>query len=218
MMGYALIAAKLAVGLLCLVILINRSGRSQLAPRSAADQVGNYVLGGIIGGMIYNEAVSILEMVFAIITWRVLRLILWWITSRNLKAERLIEGSSLLVFDAGELSIKNLHRAKKSVRSFIADMHVRGIHRLEELQSVWLETNGNYSIQKKGEAPFALSVIEDGQPVMEGLKKLGQNEAWLMQQLAAQGIEAIDGIAYAEWYLSVGNNAPTLHVYPCKTA
>lgn len=41
---------KLLLGLLAIALVINKSGKGNLAPTSAMDQVQNYVLGGIIGG------------------------------------------------------------------------------------------------------------------------------------------------------------------------
>ena len=54
MLIYSLMLGKLALGLLCLILQINLLGKGNLAPNSATDQVQNYVLGGIIGGVIYN--------------------------------------------------------------------------------------------------------------------------------------------------------------------
>ena len=51
---FATIAIKLALGLLSLVFVINVTGNGNLAPSSAVDQIQNFVLGGIIGGVIYN--------------------------------------------------------------------------------------------------------------------------------------------------------------------
>ena len=42
--------------MLCLILQINLLGKGNLAPTSAIDQVQNYVLGGIIGGIIYNKS------------------------------------------------------------------------------------------------------------------------------------------------------------------
>ena len=51
-LSYLDIAIKLTMGLLSLVLVINISGKGNLAPSSAMDQVLNYVLGGIVGGVI----------------------------------------------------------------------------------------------------------------------------------------------------------------------
>ncbi|MCG0657337.1 hypothetical protein IMAU80057_00570 [Lactiplantibacillus plantarum] len=53
MFSYWDVTIKLALGLLTIILQINLSGKSNLAPISALDQVQNYVLGAIVGGMIY---------------------------------------------------------------------------------------------------------------------------------------------------------------------
>ena len=60
-LSYIQILIKLALGMLSLILVINISGKGNLAPTSAADQIQNYVLGGIIGGVIYNPAITILQ-------------------------------------------------------------------------------------------------------------------------------------------------------------
>lgn len=60
MIIYLPIIIKLGLGILCLIVQINLMGKGNLAPSSAMDQVQNYVLGGIIGGVIYNESITVL--------------------------------------------------------------------------------------------------------------------------------------------------------------
>lgn len=47
---YLNVFLKLLLGLLSIILIINKSGKGNLAPTSPMDQVQNYVLGGIIGG------------------------------------------------------------------------------------------------------------------------------------------------------------------------
>lgn len=49
MFSYWDVTIKLALGLLTIILQINLSGKSNLAPISALDQVQNYVLGAIVG-------------------------------------------------------------------------------------------------------------------------------------------------------------------------
>ena len=69
------LAIKLALGLISLVFVINLTGKGNLAPNSAVDQIQNYVLGGIIGGIIYNSSISILQYVVILIIWTILILL-----------------------------------------------------------------------------------------------------------------------------------------------
>ena len=50
---FLLVTIKLLIGFFAMVTTINLSGKGNLAPSSASDQIVNYVLGGIIGGVIF---------------------------------------------------------------------------------------------------------------------------------------------------------------------
>ncbi|NLC24884.1 MAG: DUF421 domain-containing protein, partial [Oxalobacter sp.] len=56
------IVLKMLAGLVVLLVYIYLSGKGALAPISALDQVGNIVLGAIIGGPIYNPDVSVVML------------------------------------------------------------------------------------------------------------------------------------------------------------
>lgn len=196
---YWFIALKLGVAFVCLLLFINLSGRSQLSPHSAVDQIGNYVLGGIVGGMIYNMDVSILELVFVIAIWAALMIITRMLRFRSGKVRSVMEGDSVMLFNDGQILSANLRSMKMHLNTFIAALHERGYHSLNEVQTVWLETNGQYTILKKGDRGYAFSVIEGGKIVEDKLEQSGKSREWLMQVLQAQGYELAE-VLYAEVY------------------
>ena len=63
MSGFVLVTLKLLIGFFALTIIINLSGKGNLAPSSASEQVQNYVLGGIISGVIYNNDIRLPEYI-----------------------------------------------------------------------------------------------------------------------------------------------------------
>ena len=65
-MDYTQLFIKFALGILTLIIQINVFGKSNLAPTTALDQLQNYVLGGIIGGLIYNQNITIMSIFISI--------------------------------------------------------------------------------------------------------------------------------------------------------
>lgn len=197
-MFYMQVGLKLLAAFVSVIIFMNLSGRAQLAPTSAADQIGNYVLGGIIGGVLYNSSIHVLEMVVLIAIWGLLMFVARFIKNKNRVAKRLIDGRSILMFDQGKILTENLRLANKATRDFIADMHMRGVRVLDELESVWLETNGQYTLRRKGDPPFPTALIEDGQYVRESLRG-DRDKAWLESELEKRGYPDKSRIAYAEW-------------------
>jgi hypothetical protein len=84
------------IGFFALTIIINVSGKGNLSPSSASDQVQNYVLGGIIGGIIYNNSIQILDYIGILCIWCALVLTLKWIKQYNVKAKQLIDDRALI--------------------------------------------------------------------------------------------------------------------------
>ena len=60
---FLLVTIKLLIGFFAMVVIINISGKGNLAPSSASDQIINYVFGGVMGGAIYNSSVRIPDFI-----------------------------------------------------------------------------------------------------------------------------------------------------------
>ena len=95
---------KLALGLFSLVFVINVTGKGNLAPNSAIDQIQNYVLGGIIGGVIYNSSINILQYAVILIMWTILVLSLKWLNNNVRAVKHLIDGKPTTLIQHGKLS------------------------------------------------------------------------------------------------------------------
>ena len=65
-MDYTQLFIKFSLGILTLIIQINAFGKSNLAPTTALDQLQNYVLGGIIGGLIYNQSITVFQFLLVV--------------------------------------------------------------------------------------------------------------------------------------------------------
>ena len=95
--NYLDVAIKLALGLLSLILVINLTGKGNLSPTSASDQVQNYVLGGIIGGVIYNPSITILQYLVILLIWFAVVLTLRWLKTNNEFFKKAIDGEPRLL-------------------------------------------------------------------------------------------------------------------------
>ena len=68
---YTLTAIKFALwlGILTMLLQINILGKRDFSLNTPLNQVQNYVLGGIIGGVIYNPSISVLQFLVIILIW-----------------------------------------------------------------------------------------------------------------------------------------------------
>ena len=101
--GYTLLGLKLAMGIIGLVLQINLMGKGNLAPTSAMDQVQNYVLGGIIGGVIYSDSIGVFQFSLVLVLWTLLVFTLRFIKNHNKLVKSLIDGKPVWVISNGKV-------------------------------------------------------------------------------------------------------------------
>ena len=194
---YINIIFKMLVAFCILLVYINLSGKGSLAPISAIDQVGNVVLGAIIGGPLYNPSISFLLLVIAATFWAGLLLLVRYITFQRTFAKDFVDGTSVRLMQNGILLTQNFRKARLSIRDFIMLLHQRGYISLEILSDVWFEYNGQMTVVKKGDPAMAVVVIENSVVNTDNLKILGYDEDWLENELNRLG-EKLDDVFLAE--------------------
>lgn len=190
---------RLGVGLLALIVYMNLLGRMQLAPQSAVDQIGNYILGGILGGIIYNLDLEFYKFFMAIIIWTCLMLVISYISSKNLNAKRMIKGKPTLLMENGLFISDAFSKNKINLDDILSKVHQNGIHSLTEIKTIWLEPNGQLTIVLKSDENIGWVLIEDGNINYIDLHRLNKTDTWLLSKIKDQGYSSISDIFYAEY-------------------
>lgn len=191
-------AIRLSIGLLSLLIYMNILGKMQLAPQSVLDQIGNYVLGGIIGGIIYNLEVPLWRFFMAIFIWGALMLIINYIRVKNIKAKRLIEGDPILLMEDEKFIIDSFEQSKMSLDTIISKLHQMGIFTITDVKTIWLEPNGQLTVVKKDDMDIPYSLIINGQINKIDLRRSNKDLNWIENELSKKGIDDISKVFYCE--------------------
>ena len=197
--SYIDVAIKLALGLLSLIIVINYTGKGNLAPTSASDQVQNYVLGGIIGGVIYNPSITILQYCIILLIWFALVLSLRWVKTNNSKVKKMIDGEPLQLIKRGKIDVENVRLAGLTAQEVAFKLRAQGVYSIHDVKSAILEQNGQLILTKSGEENPKYPLITDGVIQHNILEVIDKTEEWVMKQLAAQDIQDPSEVFLAEY-------------------
>lgn len=197
--SYIDVAIKLALGLLSLIVVINYTGKGNLAPTSASDQVQNYVLGGIIGGVIYNPSITILQYCIILLIWFALVLSLRWMKTNNSKVKKMIDGEPLQLIKRGKMDVENVRLAGLSAQEVAFKLRAQGVYSIRDVKSAILEQNGQLILTKTGEENPKYPLITDGVIQHNILEVIDKTEEWVTEQLAAQGIQDPSEVFLAEY-------------------
>lgn len=186
MFSYWDVTIKLALGLLTIILQINLSGKSNLAPISALDQVQNYVLGAIVGGMIYSTSVTVLQYILVLLIWTLLVLVLRFLTHHNRYVKRLIDGQPQLLIKNGQLLVSTALKNGMSANDLMFRLRTEGITDIRYVKRAVLEQNGQLTITQVGDDAVKYPIIVDGQVNLDALETSNHDEAWLLTQLQVQ--------------------------------
>ena len=197
--NYIEILIKLALGLVSLVFVINMTGKGNLAPNSAIDQIQNYVLGGIIGGVIYNSSITILQYAVILIMWTILVLLLKWLTNNVGFVKQMIDGKPTMLIKNGEIDPEACRSVGLSASDVALKLRSQGIFQLKEVKRAVQEQSGQLIVVQNGDENPKYPVITDGVIQSDVLDTLSLTEEWLLDHLNKQGYDNVANIFIAEY-------------------
>ena len=199
MNDFILVAIKLLIGFFSLIMVINITGKGNLSPNSASDQVQNYVLGGIIGGIIYNKEIDILECITILFIWCMLVLLFKVIKEHSVKARQLIDGKALIIIDNGQINIENCKKAALSAHDVAFKLRTHNVYSTHKVKRAILEQNGQLIVILFGVESPKFPIITDGQVQNDILEVIGKDEEWLLEAITKRGYEKPSDIFLGEY-------------------
>lgn len=198
-LNYLDVAIKLAIGLLSLILVINISGKNNLAPTSASDQIQNYVLGGIIGGVIYSPAISILQYCIILLIWTVLVLSLKWLKTNSSLVKQVVDGKPIVLIKRGVLDVEACRSAGLSASDVALKLRGQGIFKIKDVKCAVLEQNGQLIVVQAGEENPKYPLVTDGVIQQDILDSMDKSESWLLDKLEEAGYTDVSQIFIAEY-------------------
>ena len=198
-MFYFDVALKLLLGFLALILVINLTGKGNLAPASASDQVQNYVLGGIVGGVIYNPDITIPEFMLILVIWLMLVLSLRWLKKHNNLVKRWVDGEPVVLISKGQIDVQAMKQVGLSAHDLSFKLRMQGIYSIKDVKQAILEQDGQIIITSFSETNLKYPLITDGVIQQTTLEMIDKDEDWLLAELKSQGIEDVSKIFLAEY-------------------
>lgn len=198
-MDYGLITTKFLLGMICLIFQINIFGKSPLAPISVLDQLQNYVLGAIIGGIIYNNSITILQFIMVLLIWTLIVFVLKFAKEHNYWVKKIVDGQPQLLIKNGHVLVEACLHAGISANDLMFKLRSQGIYEISKVKSGVLEQNGQITVIENDEDNIRFPLINDGQLNQAVLELIHHDEAWVKQQVHQAGYNDIRNIYLGEY-------------------
>lgn len=198
-MDYNMIFIKFALGMICLILQINIMGKGNLAPNNALDQLQNYVLGGIIGGIIYNQDITILQFLMVLVIWTIIVAIIRFATNHNHWIRNVINGRPVVLVQNGHVLVDNCLKMGLSANDLMFKLRERGIYELSRVKSGILEQNGQLVVIENDEENIKFPIIADGIINQDVLELIHHDESWLTQEVQKHGFPSVNDVFLGEY-------------------
>ena len=198
-MYYGLITIKFILGMVCLIFQINILGKGNLAPSSAVDQVQNYVLGGIIGGIIYNREITVLQFVMVLLIWTLIVFVVKFLKEHNRVLQKVLDGQPQILIKNGQVRVEACMRAGMTASELMFRLRTQGVYELSKVKSGILEQNGQLVVIENNEQDVRFPIINDGQINQDVLELIHRDQNWLLAQVRQAGYQEIKDIYLGEY-------------------
>lgn len=210
---------KLALGLGALLVVTRLLGKKEMGQFTPFDFIYALILGALLEEGLYDEKITIWQMLFGIAVWAVLIYIVEVLVQKNDSIRKLLKGTTTRIMKDGKLDFEKLKKNHIEMEQLRTMLRQQGVFSLKEVRDLYLETSGNLSIKRYSyaEPPTAETLnmeVEDEDPTIllidEGslqedmLKFIGKTKEWLNKELEKKGYSSIRDILYAEWSESDG--------------
>ena len=197
---YFWVAFKLAAAFCLILFFFQFSGaKRQLAQMTSIDLISNFILGGILGGYLYNTDITLPGFILIVSAYFLIIYITSYLTNSTAWGRKIMVGVPTIVINNGQLDIEKLKRMKMSMTDFMSLLRNKDVHSLKEVKLAQIEIDGQLTIVKKSDEYFALLLIDNGVINEENLKQIGKTKSWLLQQLKKRKIKKVEDVFCAQW-------------------
>lgn len=183
-LSYADLTLKFTVGFIFMVIQINLFGKSNLAPTSAIDQLQNYVLGGIVGGMIYNQDITLLQFTMVLLIWTLIVFIAKFLTNHNNLFKKIVQGSPTEVITNGKINVNTALKIGLSASDLAFKLRQSGVNDIRNVKRAIFEQNGQLTVIMRDEKNIKYPIVLDGKVNEDELDIIGKDSEWVETKLA----------------------------------
>lgn len=150
------------------------------------DQVQNYVLGGIIGAVIYNDNIGVFQFSLVLILWTLLIFTLRFIKNHNQLVKSIVDGRPVWVILNGKVQTGECMKNGISAHDLMFKLRAAGVYEIASVKRAVLEQNGQLSLIQYGDQDLRYPLIIDGQLDYDILDIISQDEEWVKAELEAQ--------------------------------
>ncbi|EOZ4665843.1 MULTISPECIES: DUF421 domain-containing protein [Proteus] len=199
---YLLVVIKFIIGFTIILAHMNISGKTQLSQLTPIDFIGNFVLGGIMGGVIYTDAIPLYQYVIVFLIGVFFISFLNYISKKFNFFRAVAIGNPIPIIKKGRFIMENITEKKNKIDilNITSRLHAQGIHSFQEVNYAQIEPDGQITVVCDGAKMPSIIIMKDGVIRTSELEQIERDEDWLNEEMKKQHIENPEDVFLAEFW------------------
>ena len=195
---YISITLKLVTGMIGILAFLRITGKAQMAQITPLDTVSAFVIGALVGGVLYNPDMSMLHIIFALIVWTGFNMLVRF-AMRSAYMRHLIKGKRDFLVKKGIINFGNFKRNSLEMEQFRMLLRQKGIFSMFDVEDVLFETNGAVTVLPTGKTADSFLIVNNGEFVESGLAGSEKSKEWALYHIKRNGFSSPSELFCMEW-------------------
>lgn len=188
---YVNMIIKTCVLYVFIIIVYRIMGKKEVGKLSIVDLIVSILIAELAAISIEESDRSILTSLIPITVLVVIQVALGFISLKNFKFRKLIDGEPKMIIKNGKVNFKEMTRLRYTLDDLISQLREQEVKSIEEVDYAVLENNGKLSVFKSCK-DYPLPIIVDGNIDYKVLKDMKKSEKWLQNILDEHQLQLQD--------------------------
>ena len=195
---YGAIAMKLIVGMIGILAFLRITGKAQMGQLTPLDTVSAFVIGALVGGVLYNPDMTTWHLIFALAVWTAFNMLVRF-AMRSAYLRHLIKGESVFLVKDGVLNFRNFKRNSLEMEQFRLMLRQKGIFSMFDIDDVLFEANGAVTVLSPGQTAYSVLLVNNGEIVESSLAQFNHTQEWVQKAIKRNGFRSPSELFCMEW-------------------
>ena len=195
---YGAIAMKLIVGMIGILAFLRITGKAQMGQLTPLDTVSAFMIGALVGGVLYNPDMTTWHLIFALAVWTAFNMLVRF-AMRSAYLRHLIKGESVFLVKDGVLNFRNFKRNSLEMEQFRLMLRQKGIFSMFDVDDVLFEANGAVTVLSPGQTTYSVLLVNNGEIVESSLAQFNHTQEWVQKAIKRNGFRSPSELFCMEW-------------------
>ncbi len=186
---YIAIALKLITGMIGILVFLRSAGKAQMAQITPLDTVSAFVIGALVGGVLYNPDMSMWHILFALTVWTLFNMLIRF-AMRSARLRHFIKGESVFLVKDGAINFKNFKRNSLEMEQFRLLLRQKGIFSMFDAEDVIFETNGAVTVLPPNHTAPSFLLVNNGAIIESTLDQCNRSKTWVLSNIVRNGFKS----------------------------